>query len=435
MKRLICAIFLSTFLSSVASAAGTYHEVKYAGSDKPQELSLGVTYTVWIPEGVKTLRGVIVHQHGCGTGACKGGETAAYDLHWQALAKKWDCALLGPSYHQEDKQNCRLWCDPRNGSHKTFLKSLKDLGEKSNHPELAEVPWCLWGHSGGAFWASLMQTMYPERIVAIWFRSGSAIGAWEKGEIPRPEIPEAAYQIPAMCNPGFKEKGDKRFAGAWTGALGTFHLYRAKNAPIAFTPDPRTAHECGDSRYLAIPFFDVCLALRLPHKGNAGQKLRPIDMSKAWYADLESDHVSSGADFKGKATEASWLPNEAFAKAWAEYVKVGSVSDKTPPPAPRSVKTAKKGDALEITWDAEADFESGIQSFIIERDGKAIGQVPEKAIGRFGRPLFQSMSYHDTPEKSLLKEMRFVDTTPGTGSPTYRVISVNSAGLKSQPSR
>ncbi len=66
-----------------------------------------------------------------GTGACKGGETAAYDLHWQALAKKWDCALMSPSYHQKDKQNCRLWCDPRNGSHKTFLHALADHSRKN----------------------------------------------------------------------------------------------------------------------------------------------------------------------------------------------------------------------------------------------------------------------------------------------------------------
>ena len=41
-------------------------------------------------------------------------------LHWQALARKWDCALLGPSYKQGEKQDCHLWCDPRNGSHKTL---------------------------------------------------------------------------------------------------------------------------------------------------------------------------------------------------------------------------------------------------------------------------------------------------------------------------
>src|SRR6476661_3219000 len=92
----------------MGSAAGRYLEVTYPASANPGELKLGVTYTLWIPDGVARLRGIVVHQHGCGSGACKGGATAAYDLHWQALAKKWDCALLGPSYQQEDKQNCRL---------------------------------------------------------------------------------------------------------------------------------------------------------------------------------------------------------------------------------------------------------------------------------------------------------------------------------------
>src|SRR4051812_44517306 len=117
-----------------------------------------------------------------------------------------------------------------------------------------------------------MQTMYPERIVAIWFRSGTAFARWEKGDIKRPTITDAVYAIPVMMNPGAKEEGHKQFNGAWTGTLAMFKAYRAKGAPAGFAPDPRSAHECGDSRYLAIPFFDACLAMRLPDKGT---KLRP----------------------------------------------------------------------------------------------------------------------------------------------------------------
>ena len=73
-----------------------YYRVRYEASTKPGELIYPVNYTIWIPSGVKTLRGVIVHQHGCGEGSCKSGLTGAYDLHWQALAKKHDCALLSP---------------------------------------------------------------------------------------------------------------------------------------------------------------------------------------------------------------------------------------------------------------------------------------------------------------------------------------------------
>jgi len=430
---LVPALFLAAITS--AAAAGHYHEVTYPPSTQAGELQLGVTFTVWIPEGVTKLRGVIVHQHGCGAGACKGGETAAYDLHWQTLAKKWDCALLGPSYHQDDKQNCRLWCDPRNGSAKTFLKALGELAVKARHPELESVPWCLWGHSGGGFWASLMQTAYPDRIVAIWFRSGTAYATWEKGDIAKPEIPDAAYAIPMMCNPGAKEKGDKRFDGAWTGSMAMFKAYRAKGAPIGFAPDPRTSHECGDSRYLAIPFFDACLALRLPEKGSKDQKLKPVDLKAGWLAPLLGDKAEASAAYAGKLEETVWLPNEQIAKAWMEYVKSGAVRDTTPPPAPFGVKVAVQADkTVEITWDAEADFESGLQAFVIQRDGKDLVQVPEKPVGRFGRPLFQAMSYHDTPEKPL-SVMRYVDRDAKPGiNHEYRVIAVNGVGLKSAPS-
>lgn len=430
--RFLLVLSASLFCVNFTQASGKYHVVTYPASKESGGLEMGVTYTLWVPDGVTKVRGIIVHQHGCGTGACKGGATAAYDLHWQALAKKWDCALLGPSYHQEEKQNCRLWCDPRNGSHKTFLRCLHDFAEQVKRPEIEQVPWCLWGHSGGGFWSSLMQTMYPERIVAIWFRSGTAYATWEKGEIQKPTIPETAYRIPMMLNPGAKENNDKRFQGAWTGTLEMFKAYRAKGAPAGFAPDPRTAHECGDSRYLAIPFFDACLALRLPDPGAKSQDLKPVDARAGWLAEVLSSKADPAKDYKGQPEQAVWLPNEAVAKAWAEYVQNGAVSDKTPPPAPHSLKAALKDGALEITWDCDADFESGLQAFVIQKDGKDIAQVPEKLIGRFGRAIFQNMSYHDTPEKLGIPAMRFVDPA-GTAQSEYRIIAVNSVGLRSQP--
>lgn len=418
-----------------AEGAGRVVEVVYPPSEKAGELVYGVTYRAWIPEGVARLRGVIVHQHGCGKGACQSGATAADDLHWQALARKWGCALLGPSYQQEDGQNCRLWCDPRNGSRTRFLQALEDLAARSEHPELASVPWCLWGHSGGAFWASLMQASDPDRIVAIWLRSGTALSAWEKGEIARPDIPESAYRIPVVCNPGSKEKDDKRFNAAWTGARTMFQTYRRRGAPIAFAPDPRTAHECGDSRYLAIPFFDACLAARLPDAAATGGQLRPVNLAQGWLAPLEGETAEPAATYRGEPSEAVWLPDERVAKAWMEYVQTGTVGDSTSPPAPFAVKTAATPEgAVEISWDADADLDSGIREFIIRRDAQEIGRVPDKPAGKFGRPLFQAMSYHDTPEKPL-PAMRFVDPAPTPGTPAnYRVIVVNSAGLSSEPS-
>jgi hypothetical protein len=213
-----------------------------------------------------------------------------------------------------------------------------------------------------------------------------------------------------------------------------FKAYRAKGAPIALAPDPKTGHECGDSRYLAIPFLDACLAARLPDKGAKEQKLKLLDSKKAYLAKPLSDEAVAAGEYKGKAEEAVYLIDQRVAKVWAEYVKTGAVSDSTPPPAPAQVKAKRTDAGVELTWDAEADFESGLRGFEIQRDGKTIAQLPEKPVGRFGRALFQVMSYHDTPERPL-PAMRFIDKTAKADQKyEYRIVSVNGVGLKSKPS-
>ena len=73
-----------------------------------------------------------------------------------------------------------------------------------------------------------------------------------------------------------------------------------------------------------------------------------------------------------------------------------------------------------------------VRKFIIERDGTEIGKVPATPKGSFGRALFQRMSYHDTPEAPV-PEMKFLDKEAKAGEKhEYRVISINSVGLKSE---
>jgi pimeloyl-ACP methyl ester carboxylesterase len=418
--------------------AGQYLKIDYPASSDTNELQLAVTYTLWIPAGVKTIRGVIVHQHGASIPAAEAGMTAAYDLHWQALAKKWDCVLLGPSYHVLNNAvdtppgGAELWFDPRRGSEKTFLRALDEFAAKSGHPEIATVPWCLWGHSGGGIWSDLMTSLHPDRVAAVFLRSGSAAMFRRRSEFTEPGIPEAMYGVPMMANAGVLEKT----RGPWTGTLTTFKEYRAQGDPIGFAPDPRTAHFCGDSRYLAIPFLDACLAMRLPDINSKEQKLKPVDMSTAWLAPLLGDTALPAADYQGDPKEAVWLPNAAVAKAWMEYVKTGTVGDATPPPAPFDVRVTAQGDqGNEITWAAEADFESGIGAFVVLRDGRGVARLPERPPDRvFGRPLFQGLSFHDTPEGPP-PAMRYLDASVKPGEKhTYTIITVNSAGVASQPS-
>ena len=68
------------------------------------------------------------------------------------------------------------------------------------------------------------------------------------------------------------------------------------------------------------------------------------------------------------------------------------------------------------------------------RDGKFLAKVPEQAKNPFGRPIFQNLQYSDTPTQPLVA-MRYTDTNSASGQThTYRVIAVNTVGLKSTPS-
>ncbi|RLS55902.1 MAG: hypothetical protein DWH91_08110 [Planctomycetota bacterium] len=418
---------------NVLAAKPPYYRVRYPASTEPGTLIYPVSYTVWIPPGGKSLRGVIVHQHGCGEGSCKSGQTGAFDLHWQSLARKHQCALLGPSYEQPEMANCQMWCDPRNGSAAAFQKSLAELGTQSGHPELASVPWALWGHSGGGHWAGGMALLFPERVVAAWLRSGVPPVIAVEGK-PQPySISEAACQVPLMCNVGTQEGvtvKEGRFAGVWPGNQQFFQTMRARGSLIGVAIDPLSSHDCGNQRYLAIPWLDACLTARLP--ATPGAPLKSMPSGDSWLAPLDLE-VAPGsapvpaAQFGGDRSQSVWLPNASIATAWLQYSRDSVVADPTPPPAPANL--TQRDNVL--TWTAEADLESGLSHFVIERDGKVLARVPEMPRNPFGRPLFQNLSYSDTPTQPLA-EMQFTDNSVVPGQThQYRVIAVNTVGLDS----
>jgi len=267
-------------------------------------------------------------------------------------------------------------------------------------------------------------------VAAAWLRSGVPL---LKANPDRPSIkphhlPEAALKVPVMCNPGTKEGvtvKEGRFAQVWPANEAFFHTLRSRGGLIGVAVDPLSAHECGNQRYLAIPWLDVCLSARLPDR--PGDPLKPMPTREAWLAPLLGKKAVPETKFKGDKTKAVWLPNAAIARAWEHYVRDTAVPDSTPPPAPTGLEVSGN----KLTWSAEADLESGLAYFIIERDGQAIARVPEKGRNRFGRPIFQGLQYSDTPLAPLVK-MEFVDLTARRDiRHRYRVIAVNTVGLKS----
>ena len=407
-----------------------YYRVRYEASTQPGELIFPVNYTIWIPQDVKTLRGVIVHQHGCGEGSCKSGLTGAYDLHWQALAKKHDCALLAPSYEQPEKADCQMWCDPRNGSDAAFQKCLVDLGAKSGHPELAKVPWALWGHSGGGHWAGGMVLLHPDRVAAAWLRSGVPLlkANPERPTIKAHTLPDAALQGAddvQSRHEGRRHRQGRPLRRRVAGERSVLQRGARQGRPH------RRGRRSADQprvRQPALPRHPVarCLPERSPAEGQRPIRSRPCRRTTRGWPLSPAPKPSRPRQFAGDPLKAAWLPNEAIAQAWMQYVKDTAVTDTTPPPAPTNVRVSGN----ELTWEAEADLESGLASFIIERDGQFLANCPEQGKNPFGRPIFQNLQYSDTPTQPLVP-MRFTDTKAEPGKKhTYRVIAVNTVGIE-----
>ena len=381
----------------------------------PEDLFEEAEFRIWIPEGVEKLRGIIVHQHGCG----RNGMLMAWDHHWRALARKWDCALMGTHYRQVD--SCASWHNPLNGSDRAFYNALNNLAEQSGHPELNSVPWALWGHSGGARWVSHMLQLHPERIIAVVARSGGFHVS-----------NQASFRVPVLFNYG---KGERPRLNGLTYYPGG----REENAPWLIAPDQVTGHECGNSRLLTIPFIDICFDLRLSSEEH--EALRKINMEKSWLGDLRSFEITENHGFEGDPLTRVWLPDGNFARSWQEYVQTGWVTDTTPPEAPYNLSYEFLGkNSVNIMWEAEADLESGIKQFYLYRNGKQI----KKFIGindDYVKKNFQYGNYGDEPGPEALYEnvdkwiptkMEFKDYRLHPDSTyTYRIRMVNWSDLES----
>ena len=395
---------IAAIIGLLAYAEG--YAATYRVSIKPQgdEAFARAEYVLWIPEGVQIQR-IILHQHGCGEDAQTAGQTATDDPHWRLLAQKTQSALLGSSLWPQE--GCGDWSVPDRGTERAFLEALDELARRSNHPEVATVDWVVWGHSGGGYWTQAMLNKYPERFEAAVFQSA--------GFRPRDQrstkLQSVSYptDIPMLIHVGIEEKGDERFGGLYDDGVNTFALMRQKGAPVTLAIDPASGHGAGHARYLTIPW----IAAVLEQKGAA--TTRP------------SDHSPRG----------NWFPNQVIAAKGEVFAKLGTVPDFSPPEqAPAALKASTSGDGILLSWDAAPDWESGIKTFRIYRDGELL--APYTAASHRGGELtenYREPSYSDTPMPPLAK-MQYLDTSAQVGKAhRYQVSLVNWAGLQSPQSQ
>ena len=369
-----------------------------------------VEYFMWIPENVKTVKGIIVHQHGCGETAYKSGRNAFHDVQWRALAKKWDFALMGTSY--TSTTDCFDWIHPEEGSYNAFILGISEIAKKSEHQELENVPWVLWGHSGGGHWAYDMVLQHPDRIICAVLKSP----AWS-------DTSSLGLEVPLLCLLGMRESINTFSSFVYSTAVEAMKYRIAKNAPVCIAPDPSAGHESADSRLLAIPFIDEILKLR------ESDSTTLISKSSQYFIDLENFNPTDKLTDITYANNWNWFPDKIFAEKWLEFINTGTIPDTTPPSEPPyNVSARDEGQSIVINWQADADLESGIKDFRIYRNNKLINTGSDRSKWNF------RIDYHDNPIE-IYDKFEFVDRAIKKNKKyKYQISIVNNAGLESAKS-
>lgn len=401
---------------SYGSLRGNYYEVSIPLTT-PTKAGLEAHYRLWIPNDVKSLRGLIVKQHGCGDPAKITGLDHANDLQWQALASKHQFALLGTKL-----PTVYPMCTDEAGidrvTEQMFLKALTALAEKSHHPELDKVPWALWGHSGGADWSMQMLHHYPKRVIAVVnTRCGGILFSSGRSEILDldPKSVSEMLAVPVLWTIGDRDPNVNECINY---PKQIFSKFRTAGANWTIATEVNAAHEAGETRFLAIPYLDAVLAARVTDGTTNLQAVREV---QGWLGNTDTHEIAPVEQYKGNPLVAAWLPNEETARKWQQYSTMSTwnrsrhglcrVAEKAlvlkvmqyptescysskilptrKPAAPTNVHAVRIGEAdAVLSWSFSPDLENGLPSFRIYRNellvstfkgqGYNFGDAPEK---------------------------------------------------------
>ncbi len=428
---------------------GSYYEVSVLPTGASPHLS--ANYRLWIPNGVEIVRGVIVKQHGCGAST---GLVYANDLQWQALALKYQFALLGSRYTTDLKVGgysddpCNIWGAIDLGSEEAFLKALDEFGQKSHHPELDKIPWVLWGYSGGADWSVQMSQKYPDRTIAvIAMRGGGAkISPTEPNKLLTADINPTVLGMPALFALGAAEPiNTVYFEEGYDLPKQVFSRFRKAGALWAIAVEANLGHSSTDTRLLAIPYLDSILTTRL---ATDSTKLRKLDETKGWLANPVTHEIFPIRQYKGDPLQAAWLPDQKTAYKWQEYISNPNLWDKArysfcsnkkllallgsphlaescypdrvapprKPDAPTDVRAIRIGASeIVLTWNFTPDLENGLPKFRIYRNNSLIATLQGQERDGTDAPIYPHIV------------LEFRDTSSGEND-IYAVSAFNNLG-------
>lgn len=278
------------------------------GEGKKEE----VKFDLWIPESVKTARGIVVMSgHGSGENLFKHPELRKMAAELKLAVFKF----VGNPMQRG------FW--PRS----LLYDRLKQYGEKAGHPELAHAPLFLYGHSNGTGFSAIFTAT-----------EGSRVWGWVS---MRPGITFQVYQPGAAQVPGlviFGENDDFLTRPSKEENLTVVEVMRKKHAALwTSTVEPKTSHGPGEKTWpLVFSFLRHTFTARVPAEADPSQgpvkltipAVETGSLGKNWdpaVGGYQTLITAPFASYSGDKATASWLVNEAFAKDWQTFQKEGKV--------------------------------------------------------------------------------------------------------------
>jgi hypothetical protein len=285
------------------------------GEGKKEE----VTFDLWLPEKVGTVRGVVVMSgHGSGTALYKNEEL-------RAIARELHLGLF--KFNGNPMQR-GFW--PRS----LLYERLQDFGAKAQHPEIARAPLFLYGHSNGTGFSAIFPATEGAREWAwISMRPGTTFQVYQPGGAQVPGLIIFGEDDGFFAQPSKEEN------------MAVVETMRKKHGALwSLAVEPKTGHGPGAKTWpLVFSFLRHSFAARVPADADPSKGAVKLNELKAdagylgqnWSAatgGYQTLTVAPFGSFAGDKSTASWLLDAAYAADWQTFQRDGQLA----PPGPGS---------------------------------------------------------------------------------------------------
>lgn len=263
-----------------------------------------ITATLYIPEGVTKMRGILAFTPlGLGSGWFG-------DADFRALAKRLELGMVRLSGERSNGDDPSYPMRCTNGRFKMFVDALAELAKVSGHPELANAPIIGGGHSHGGDWWNYFNACYPERMVAVFCKSSGGV-QYSRGALRTPMIWEIGTED-LIAN------GNKQYRGI-------MFAHRNKGQQLTLVLGPGEGHNniTPGARQLVADVMESYFRLRVPADADPAKgPVQLLDVDEAqgqhWLGDNHTREIAPFAmsALKGALHKTSFLASAEIAMKW-----------------------------------------------------------------------------------------------------------------------